>query len=62
MKQSKYNSCRYPSCQGSVTRNPEIGLCNRHCDLLEFFLWAMNVVKMSEEQQPEQKDSTIRIK
>ena len=60
MKASKYDKCRFPSCEGSVTRNHEIGLCNRHCDLLEFFLWAMNMVKMSEEA-PEQKDSTIKI-
>jgi hypothetical protein len=58
MKASKYDKCKYPSCDGSVTRNPEIGLCNRHCDLLEFMLWALNSIKVKEEE----KDSTIKIK
>jgi hypothetical protein len=63
MKASKYDKCKYPPCNGSVTGPyAQVGLCNRHGEQLEFLLWALNVVKMSEEPQPEQTDSTIKIK
>jgi hypothetical protein len=63
MKTSKYDKCKYPPCNGSVTGPyAQVGLCNRHGGDLEFLLWALNVVKMSEEAPVEQKDSTIKIK
>jgi hypothetical protein len=55
MKASKYEKCKYISCNGSVTRNPEIGLCNRHCDMLEFVLWVFDNIKVKgpEEEKKE---------
>ena len=60
MKASKYDKCRYPSCDGSVTRNPQVGLCNRHCDMLEFMLWVLDNMNVDPPKE-EKKDSTIKI-
>jgi hypothetical protein len=45
-----YEMCRAPDCSGKVTQQGEkYGLCNRHLDMLKFFLWALDHVKMKDE-------------
>jgi hypothetical protein len=46
MKGSKYDKCKFPACDGSVTRNPQVGLCNKHSDMLEFIMWALDNIKV----------------
>jgi len=60
MKASRYDKCKFPSCDGSVTRSPQVGLCNRHCDMLEFMLWVLDNMNVAPPE--EKKDSTIKIK
>lgn len=60
-----YEMCIAPDCSGKVTtRGSNWKLCNRHLDMLKFMLWTLDNLKVKdkEEQQSEQKDSTIKIK
>lgn len=62
MKESKYDRCKYPSCEGNVTRNPQIGLCNRHSDMLEFVIWVLDNIRIKEPETPKLDGSTLKIK
>lgn len=44
----KYGRCKYPECAGNVIEAKELGLCKKHMELLKFFLWALENVKMKD--------------
>ena len=61
MKASRYDKCKFGPCEGSVTNSGTFGLCNRHCDMLEFMLWVLDNMNVDPPKE-EKKDSTIKIK
>lgn len=62
MKASKYDKCKFPPCDGSVTNSGSLGLCNRHANDLNFIMWVLENVKVGNIQEEPQDTSTIKIK
>jgi len=46
-KAKRMKFCDVPNCSGYAL-NDEIPLCRKHSELLEFFVWALNNVKISD--------------
>jgi len=53
----KYEKCSYPECDGNYNpqRTGNITLCVRHCEMMKFFLWMLDNVKMKEAAAAENK-------
>jgi len=48
----KYSLCSFPECSGYVTdKGRKIGLCNKHFEMLRFFLWAMDNIKVKDKSK-----------
>ena len=49
----KLDRCSFPSCEGRYNpqRTGNITLCVRHAEMMKFFLWMLDNVKLSEQQQ-----------
>lgn len=49
----KFDKCSFPSCDGNYNpqRTGKIPLCVRHCEMMKFFLWMMENVKIKDEQK-----------
>lgn len=53
----KYNKCAAPWCDGSVVpeRNTH-GLCGKHDEMMRFFVWMMENVKVKSTETEEKKE------
>ena len=49
----KYEKCSYPSCSGNYNSNRtgEIKLCVKHYEMMTFFLWMLDTVKISKDKK-----------
>jgi|TARA_Y100000310_G_scaffold2026_1_gene2542 hypothetical protein len=51
---SNYDKCIYPDCIGNVVNGKSInGLCIKHSDLLNFFIWSLDNIQVSNEEKEE---------
>ena len=56
----KYELCKVPQCSGWVTdKGKKTGLCNKHHDMLLFFVWALENIKFSEEDKKKTKSGLV---
>ncbi len=47
-----YDKCVYPDCIGNVVSGKSInGLCIKHSDLLNFFIWALDNIRVKNEEE-----------
>jgi hypothetical protein len=51
----KFSKCSYPDCEGSYnpTRSGNIPLCVRHLEMMKFFLWMLDNVRMKNSEKEE---------
>ena len=48
----KYELCTVPECSGWVSdKGKKTSLCNKHFDMLRFFIWALENVKFNDEDK-----------
>lgn len=59
MSKNTYDKCVYPECLGNVVPGKTIGnLCIKHSDLLKFFVWSLDNMRVEpEESNNEAKES-----
>lgn len=43
-----YAKCKYPECNGNASDIRDGGLCRRHAEILRFFMWMMENVKLKD--------------
>ena len=49
-----YDKCIHPDCFGKVVDGKSInGLCIKHSDLLNFFIWALDNIQVNTEEEQE---------
>ena len=48
-----FSKCDFPDCQGKYNpqRTGNITLCVRHAEMMKFFLWMLDNVKLNEKQE-----------
>jgi len=50
MSKDRYEKCTYPGCQGNIVPGKTIdGLCIKHTDLLQFFAWCLENIKIKQD-------------
>ena len=42
----KYSRCKFPGCIGNVVRYSQVGLCNKHGEMRDFFVWCLDNVEL----------------
>jgi len=58
---SKYDKCVYPDCIRNVVSSKSIhGLCIKHSDLLNFFIWALDNIRVNNVEK--QEDLSVDVK
>ena len=58
---SNYDKCVYPDCLGNVVGGKSInGLCIKHSDLLNFFVWALDNIRVNNEEEHEGLDVNMK--
>ena len=56
----KYKLCAVPSCSGWVTEvGKKVDLCNKHFDMLMFFMWALENVKFPDKEDKKKTKSGL---
>ena len=46
----KYNRCKFPECMGNAVDTKDAGLCKRHAEMLRFFMWALENVRIKDKK------------
>ncbi len=49
----KYGKCSYPACDGKYipTRTGDTKLCPKHYEIMLFFLWMLDTIKISKDKK-----------